>query len=248
MRINITVLREAKNMLEMLKFIFSICQEIAKVASKANEKRFADMGKHLLLIYVYMNDVVISASAFLGELERRVECTDFRMMKWGEDVQTAFTICGLGGTTSILRNHSVFLRRLWEAVTDFDVEFAILDAETHRKIHALLGLKMSVIASLLSGVESGKWLVITDGEQFFEEFNKNPGFHTDPKGRSGFISNSTAKENYEIIKNYLESEDPIKRLREIDRLREDVKAIVEKYWNIADLLPDVKHKYQQVKP
>ena len=234
-------------MLEMLKFIFSICQEIAKVASKADQRRFADMGKHLLLIYVYMNDVVISASAFLEELERRVECTEFRMSRWGEDVQKAATVCGLADTESILRDHSVFLSRLWGTVTDFDVEFAILDAETHRNIRALLGRKMSVIGSLLSGVESGKWLVITDGEQFLEEFNKKPGLFTLTKERSRFISNSTAKENYEIVKNYLESEDPIKRLREIDRLREDVKAIVEKYWNIADLLPDVKHKYQQVK-
>jgi hypothetical protein len=234
-------------MLEILKFIFSLCQEIAKVASNREKKRFKEMGKQLLLIYVYMNDVVVSASRVLQELERGIECVDSRMEMWGENYETAARICGLAQITRLTREHSIFLKRLWAEVSGFDFEFAVLDTDTHRKIRALLGLKLSVMSWLISNLESGRWPVAPNSEEFSEAFDKNPGLETIRKIDRNFIDSAPRRDNYESIKIYFEFGTPLQRIRELDQLRKDVKGLIEQHWNIVDLLPDIKHKYLKEK-
>jgi hypothetical protein len=233
-------------MLELLKFIFEVCQEIVKLATEKKDKKFKDMGKNLLLIYVYMNEVTESAYRVVEFLKKYVECVDSRMSKHGEDIDRASEICDLSRLKEITESHAFSLEKLYDQICEFDIEFSILDDDLKKKIFENVGYKATSFSTFLFALRTGNWHVALNRKKFLKDFNSDPGFHKFRNTNHHIMAvgdvtgTKFTLRNYQNIKRFIEVDNPDQQIRELDNLRKEVKGLTEKYWQIPDLLPDVK--------
>lgn len=235
-------------MLELLKFIFELSRDIVNLASEKKDKKFKDMGKNFLLIYVYMNEVVNSAYQVVKILKNYVNCVNKRISEDGEDIDRATEVCDLSKLDEITQSHAFSLEKLYDQICEFDIEFSVLDDDLKKKLSNNVSYKTASFSKFLNALKTGGWYVPLDRKKFMKDFNSDPGIHkfrdtnflmmgvADVKGTKFTVR------NFQNIKRFIEKDNPDKQIRELDNLRREVKGLIEKYWQIPDLLPDVKRE------
>jgi hypothetical protein len=245
-------------MFEIIKVLVEYLSKLINPTELSKLKRQKDMrelGCQLLILYVRLNEIIVTGEEIIRGLERYVERTEADLaqgetsewlLKWGSN----FIL------PNLLKQHSN-IDRLNQALTDFHEELAIIDADAYLKLHYLLVAKRSAIDQLLEIVADGNMPLGGPTEEEIKEYLEDPSlgraFRPTRYERSEFadrigwelrrdaipISKPWNNDVYRQVKEDLDSRKPREQLKYIYAVATQLRESLEKYFSITDILLEV---------
>jgi hypothetical protein len=248
-------------MFELIKVLVEYLGKLinpAELSKLKKSKDIRELGCQLLILYVRLNEIIVTGEEIIRNLERYVERmeadlargeTSEWLPKWGSN----FVL------PNLLKQHSN-IDKLNQLLTNFHRELVIIDADAYLKLQYLLVAKRSVIDQLLEIMAAGSMPLGGPTEEKIKEHLEDSSlvrsFRPTRNERSEFadrigwelkreaisISEPWTNAVYRQIKEDLNSRKPREQLKHIYAVATQLRGSLEAHFSITDILLDVGDK------
>ncbi|MFY1576862.1 hypothetical protein ACN26Z_18400 [Verrucosispora sp. WMMD703] len=215
-------------MVEILKALVDVLSRVAPaLARRGRDKRLQDIGATLLMVYIRLNEIVVSAERIIEELEGYVE--EVESNNGGFELSHAEAE-HRNRISSELAQQEINLARTISLLGRNAALMVVLDDESYRQLQHLLSSKIGAVQTLMHSLHRRRLPIVTEyieGGPTLLGLVFSPAIDTtQPLGREAFV----------IVKPYLEKRNPRVQLKEVKGAIRNLRAAIVESFSVEDLL------------
>jgi hypothetical protein len=226
-------------MFAIIERIFDIISDELKPASierRIKEHKTKELGTELFLLYISANKIIAGGHDIIGSLEIYTRMT--RHISHGGD-EYALTFNTFVGKAIIHQKDNII--KFAESAARLSFELDLVSAEAQRELRRLLSGKFNALNNLLEILTEGDFPVGSD--EFLipeaDDFNDRVLKRLSIEARKVPMISYTKPWDENVfpkIESYIASHEPHDRLKRIEVAAETLKASLEKYFSVKDIL------------
>lgn len=230
-------------MFEIIKILvdnFLQALNLKDVKKNIESKKIRNVGTDLFVLYTCLNDIFITGSSIVNELERYTQWMN-RKISEGKDRESYLTQINF-----LLEQQRWHLMKFVKAIKALKEELLLISPSSYQMLYPLIHGKINIVGDLIHTLSSGTLTVYDENQvkKFIEENNrKRFEFNNLPKAIENLGDLSyIGKDKLLDVENYLNNRNPREVLAQIENVLNDLHKSIKENFSVNDILIGVGNK------